>query len=148
MISGEIHMRRLPLAFFSVAALCALGGMIWGAVMGSTQNFTLMPAHAHLNLVGWATLALMGGFYALTGKAGRLGWINFGLSTAAVLVMIPALAVMLAGNKAAEPVVIGGAVLAILGMLTFVIVVLSTWRGVPEAEADAADAEIVRKAAA
>lgn len=122
-------MRRLPLAFFSAAALCALGGMIWGAVMGSKQDFTLMPAHAHLNLVGWATLALMGGFYALSGKGGRLGWINFGLSTAAVAVMIPALAMMLATqNKALEPFVIAGSVLAILGMATFVVVVLSAWR--------------------
>lgn len=135
-------MRRLPLAFFSAAALCALGGMIWGAIMGSSQNFVLMPAHAHLNLVGWATLALMGGFYALSGRGGRLGWLNFGLSVAGVAVMIPALAVMLAtANHAMEPLVIGGSALAILGMATFVVVVLTTWAQ------PAAQATPLRKAA-
>lgn len=138
-------MRRLPLAFFSAAALCALGGMIWGAIMGGRQDFTLMPAHAHLNLVGWATLALMGGFYALSGKGGRLGWINFGLSVAGVVVMIPALALMLASqNKALEPAVIAGSLLAILGMATFVVVVLSGWRTEPAVEAEATP---LRKAA-
>jgi hypothetical protein len=135
-------MRRLPLAFFSVAALCALTGMIWGAIMGSTENFTLMPAHAHLNLVGWATLDLMGGFYQLSGKGGRIGWINFGLSSAAVVVMIPSLAVMLSGDKAAEKGVMAGATLAILGMLTFVGVVLSGWFSAEAGAAASARAEI------
>lgn len=129
-------MRRLPLAFFSAAALCALGGMIWGAIMGARQDFTLMPAHAHLNLVGWATLALMGGFYALSGRGGRLGWLNFGLSVSAVLVMIPSLALMLGtANHALEPFVIAGSLLAILGMATFLVVVLTTWAGQPSSEA-------------
>jgi hypothetical protein len=121
-------MQRLPLAFFSAGALCALGGMIWGIHMGSTQDFTMMPVHAHLNLVGWASLAIMGSFYAVSGKAGRLGWINFFLSAGALVVLIPSLAMVLGGNKAAEPVVIGGSVLALLGMLTFAIVVFSGWR--------------------
>jgi hypothetical protein len=124
-------MNRLPLAFYSAAALCALTGMIWGAVMGSTQDFTLMPAHAHLNLVGWASLALMGSFYQLSGRAGRLGWTNFVLSTAAVAVMIPSLAVMLSGHQGLEPLVIASSGVAILGMATFVVSVLSAWRDAP-----------------
>lgn len=120
-------MRKLPLAFFSAAALCALGGMIWGAMMGSSEDFTLMPAHAHLNLVGWTTLALMGAFYQLSGREGRIGWLNFGLSAAAVVVMIPSLAIYLGGDKGAHAGVIAGSVLAILGMFTFLGVVLSGW---------------------
>jgi hypothetical protein len=104
--------------------------MAWGMYMGSHQDFTMAPAHAHLNLVGWASLALMGTFYQLSGKGGRLGWLNFALSTAAVLVMIPFLAMFLGGKQTAEPAVIGGSVLAILGMLTFLFNVLTTWRHV------------------
>ena len=121
-------MNRLPLAFFSAAALCALSGMIWGAVMGATQDFTTMPAHAHLNLVGWASLALMGGFYQLTGRSDRLGWINFGLSTGGVVLMTPTLALLLLGDSSLEPVVIAASVIALLGMATFVLSVLGTWR--------------------
>ena len=121
-------MPRLPLAFFSAAALCALGGMSWGIYMGSTENFAMMPAHAHLNLVGWASLAIMGTFYALSGNGGRLGWVNWFLSVAGVVVMVPSLAMVLGGDKAAESGVIAGSVLAILGMATFAVVVLSGWR--------------------
>src|SRR5258705_7080524 len=123
-----MNMPRLPLAFFSAGALCALGGMAWGIYMASTQNFTMMPVHTHLNLVGWASLAIMGGFYALSGKSGRLGWINFFLSAGAVVVMVPSLAIMLAGNPSAEPAVIAGSLLAVLGMDTLAIIVLSGWR--------------------
>jgi len=121
-------MPRLPLAFFSAAALCALGGMVWGVMMASSNDHGMMPAHAHLNLMGWTTLALMGGFYALTGKGGRLGWTNFVLSAGGVVVAIPSLALLLAGNKAAEGGAVAGSVLALLGMLTFVVVVFSGWR--------------------
>ena len=120
-------MRKLPLAFFSAAVLFVMGGMIWGAIMGASENFALAPAHAHLNLVGWTTMALMGTFYALSGKGGRLGWINFGLSAAAVVVMIPYLALYLNGDKPAHNGVIVGTVLAILGMATFLFNVLTTW---------------------
>ena len=121
-------MNRLSLAFFSVGGLCVMGGMIWGVVMGSTQDFTMAPAHAHLNLLGWASLGLMGTFYALSGKGGRLGWINFWLSTLGVAVMVPFLVMVLNGRKAAEGGIIAGATLAMLGMATFLLVVLSAWR--------------------
>jgi hypothetical protein len=121
-------MQKLPLAFFSAAALCVTVGMTWGIVIGMKQDFTTAPAHAHLNLVGWASLALMGTFYALTGKAGRIGWLNFFLSTSAVVFMVPFLALYLSGMHAAQPGLIVGSVLALLGMLTFLFNVLSTWR--------------------
>ena len=121
-------MTRLSLAFFSAAVLCVLGGMSWGAYMGSTENFTLMPAHAHLNLVGWASLGLMGTFYQLSGKTSRLGWINFFISVAAVVVMIPSLALYLGGSKSAAGPLAIGSVLAIVGMLTFAASVLSEWK--------------------
>ncbi len=124
-------MNKLSLSFFSAGALCALGGMIWGNYMGATGDFTLSPAHAHLNLVGWASLAIMGTFYALSGKSGRLGWANFGLSTSGVVVMIPFLARYLLGDPGAHVGVAVGGVLALLGMLTFVITVLSGWRAAP-----------------
>lgn len=121
-------MPRLPLAFFTAATVCALCGMVWGAVMGSNEDFTLAPAHAHLNLVGWATLALMGAFYALSKQGGRLGWLNFWLSTVGVAIFVPSLALMLAGVKAATVGVMIGPLLALLGMLVFLWMVLAAWR--------------------
>lgn len=120
-------MPKVSLAFFTAAVLCLLGGMVWGVIMGMTQNFILSPAHAHLNLVGWATLGLMGTFYALRGSGGRLAWINFALSTLGVAVMVPALAIYLNGNKAADPALIAGSLIVVLGMLTFLGSVLGSW---------------------
>jgi len=57
----------------------------------------MMPVHAHLNLLGWVTVALYGTFYALTHASlkPRLAWTNFVLSAIGVVVMIPSLALYL-----------------------------------------------------
>lgn len=120
-------MPRLSLAFFTTAALCAIAGMIWGIHMAATHDFTMAPAHAHLNLVGWATLALMGAFYGLAGERApkTLGWINYVVSTIAVVVMIPSLAYLLAGHP--NFIVDIAAALALAGMVIFLISVLVVW---------------------
>jgi len=71
----------------------------------------------------------MGAFYALAGARAprRLGWINFGLSNLGVLITIPALARMLAGDKGVTPFVQAGTGIVILGMLTFVAAISSLW---------------------
>jgi hypothetical protein len=44
-----------PIALmFMTAAAC----MVAGTTMGITHDFALAPGHAHLNLLGWASLAL------------------------------------------------------------------------------------------
>jgi hypothetical protein len=121
-------MSRLSLAFFTTGGLCVLGGMVWGVLMAASNDHSMMPAHAHLNLMGWATLALMGTFYALSGRSDRLGWSNYWISTLSVVVSIPALAMLLGGNAAAEKFTIAGSLLAILGMLTFLASVAAHWR--------------------
>jgi hypothetical protein len=120
-------MSRLPLSFFSIAALCGLVGMIFGAIMGATEDFTLSPSHAHLNLLGWTSLAIMGTYYQLAARGGRLGWINFALSSAGAVLMSGSLALYLAGNPAFLGGVMAGTALAVLGMLVFVASVLTGW---------------------
>jgi hypothetical protein len=47
--------------WFLVAAVLYLGvGEAMGTWMGITEDFALAPVHAHVNLLGWATLALFG----------------------------------------------------------------------------------------
>ena len=43
--------------------------MLAGSAMGIQQNFTLGPAHAHLNLVGGVLLFLFGLYYRLVPAA-------------------------------------------------------------------------------
>jgi peptidoglycan/LPS O-acetylase OafA/YrhL len=50
---------------FPVAVLMVLAGMIWGIIMAISDDHSAMPAHAHLNLLGWVCLFLFGIFYHL-----------------------------------------------------------------------------------
>ena len=116
-------MPRVSAAFFMTGALFLLIGMCWGMAMAMTENFTLAPAHAHLNLLGWVTMALYGTFYALTRQtmSPRLAWANFIVSGLGVLVLIPSLTLFLGhGNEPKYiPVMVVGEVLTVLGMLIF-----------------------------
>jgi hypothetical protein len=65
---------RIGLYFLGLASLCLLGGVAMGMFMGMTHDFQLSPVHAHLNLLGWASLALFGLAYcAVPGLAE--GWL-------------------------------------------------------------------------
>jgi len=89
-------MPRVSLWFFPVAPIYVLIGMGTGIFMGATSNFTLAPAHAHLNLIGWVTMALYGTFYALARDASpKLAWTTFWLNNVAVAVMFPSLGMVL-----------------------------------------------------
>ena len=116
-------MPRVSAAFFATAVICVLIGMPWGMYMGATENFTLAPAHAHLNLVGWVTMALYGTFYALT--RGTLvvpmAWINYVLSLAGALILLPALTLFLGNGNDPKyvPFMVTGEVLTFLGMAVF-----------------------------
>lgn len=115
-------MPRVSAAFFVTGGLFVLVGMLAGMYMGADEDFRIAAAHAHLNLVGWVTMALYGGFYALTAKtmSKRLAWTNYALSTAGVLVMIPSLAIFLTTrDKGLIPVMIVGEVLSLLSLLVF-----------------------------
>jgi cbb3-type cytochrome oxidase subunit 1 len=50
---------------FRAAVLLVIAGMVWGIVMGISQDHSTMPAHAHLNLLGWVSLFLFGIYYHL-----------------------------------------------------------------------------------
>ena len=120
-------MPRVSAAFFAFGALSLLVGMTLGMQMGGSGDFTLMPAHAHLNLLGWVTMSIYGAFYALTREtlSEKLAWTNFGLSAAGVIVMIPFLAMMLSsGNEALEVYVALGGGISMLGLLVFIVSVV------------------------
>lgn len=88
----------------------------------------MMPAHAHLNLLGWVTLSIMGGFYALpVSRPGVLAWVNFVLSSLGAIMMAVLLPQVLT-EKLPGTVMMASEVPAILGMICFLISVISSWR--------------------
>src|SRR5690349_13129189 len=115
-------MPAISAAFFAFGVVAMMIGMTLGMHMGMSGNFTLMPVHAHLNLLGFVVMAVYGTFYALTRETinYRLAWINFAFSAAGVLVMTPMLALMLtSGDTALEPFVGIGGALAMIGLIAF-----------------------------
>ena len=129
---------RWPHAFFATAALYGMGGMLWGLTMAISDNHATYSAHAHLNLLGWVSLALMGTFYALLGQ-GVANWIklvNFTLSNIGVLFMISGLYLYLgqAGPKSVyAPMLAVGGLSAVAGFLVFGVTVISTMLRKPAA---------------
>lgn len=116
---------------FIFAALSALGGMVLGITMGISQDFTLAPAHAHLNLLGWVTMAIYGLYHRGIGRSGGLaGWVQVALGAAGAAAMSGGLGAYLGfGDTDFLPTVIAGSLLAFLSMLLFVGLVLQDMLG-------------------
>lgn len=123
-------MPRVSLWFFAVAVIYATIGMAWGLHMGASQDHVLYPAHAHWNLLGWVGMSIYGTFYALAREQAsqKLAWATFVLANLGALIMAPSLALLLAGgDDPNSPYFMGvgvGAVITILGMITFAV---SVW---------------------
>jgi hypothetical protein len=121
---------RWPHAFFAMAALYAMIGDLWGLAMSISKDHGTYSAHAHLNLLGWISLALMGTFYAVLGQ-GVPNWIkalNFSLSNLGVVCMITGLFLYL-GQKG-SPAVFGpllavGGLSVVAGFIVFGLTVIS-----------------------
>lgn len=122
-------MPRISFFFFTTGALFVLIGVGLGIWMGVHENFTLAPVHAHINLIGWASMGLMGAFYAVAGEAAprRLGWITWALMTAGLSVLAPCLGLLLLGDKTIAPILGVAESVVALAMLSFFIAVLITW---------------------
>jgi len=117
-------MPRVSAAFFALGVICLFIGMSMGMQMGASEDFTVMPAHAHLNLLGWVTMAIYGTFYALTHASlkPKLAWTNFALAAIGVAAMIPSLALYLPAHDAKFiPGIMVGEIATVLSLLTFAI---------------------------
>src|SRR5882672_8192559 len=56
-------------SLFRISVSFGLVGIILGIVMGMRQDFVLMPAHAHLNLLGFVTMFLSALYYRVVPEA-------------------------------------------------------------------------------
>ena len=72
----------------SVVFLCC--GVALGVYMGSTETFTQMPTHAHINLVGGVWMFLAGLFYNAHPKlSSKLTLSHYVLAVVGFVVFIP-----------------------------------------------------------
>lgn len=56
-------MPRIDVSFIVIGVLFLIAGMLLGITMGATHDFQYVPVHSHINLLGWASLALFGLIY-------------------------------------------------------------------------------------
>jgi len=114
---------------FRVSVLLGLFGMALGIVMGIRQDFSLAPAHAHLNLLGFVALFLAGLYYRVVPEAAAsiLAKVHAVAAIVGALLFPVGIASVLLGDHARfMPIVLTGAVIVFIGMLLFVIIVFRT----------------------
>src|ERR1700704_5021667 len=105
-------------SLFRISVSLGLIGIVLGIVMGIRQDFVLMPAHAHLNLLGFVTMFLSALYYRVVPEAGASGLARYQaiVSVAgAVVFPIGIACVLLGGHDRFEPVVVAGALSVPLG---------------------------------
>lgn len=111
--------------FLRLGALSALVGMSLGVWMGANQDFVLRPVHAHINLIGFASMMLFGLFYRAFPAAGR-GWMpmtHFVLSVIGFLILMPSLTLMLLGKPLFVPGMIASEIMLVASIALFVVIV-------------------------
>ena len=117
-------MKRIDLNFLLLATVMLIVGVVLGIVMGARGDFQLAPVHAHINLVGWASLALFGLTYRAYPQlaAYKLARFHFIVSATAA-VLFPA-GVALAVLRQQPGLAIFAALLWLAGTLLFLVQLL------------------------
>lgn len=97
----------LGVMWFKAAVVYFIMGVGLGIYMGASGDHVLIPVHAHFNLLGWVSLALIGLIYRQFPKAGshRLATVQFWLHNVGLLVAMVLLIGLLRGNTALDPLI-------------------------------------------
>lgn len=115
---------NLSMRFLLTAALWGVIGMLLGIIMGARQDFSMAPVHAHINLLGWVSLAIYGIVYRLypVMTEGKLAGWQFYLANLGLLIMAPSLAMVLKDGKSALPALILSEFMVFGALLLFLLI--------------------------
>lgn len=121
-------MRGVALWFFTSAVIYVTLGMMFGIWMSASHDHGLASAHAHLNLVGWVTMALFGVYYHLVPAAaqGRLAVLHFALATIGLWLLVPGIVLAIRGKT--EILAALGSFVTLASMMLFLAVVFGNRR--------------------
>lgn len=108
-------------AWLRLAAVYFAVGVILGVAMGASGDHSLFPLHAHVNLLGWVSMALFGliGMACPSVGVGRIATAQFWMHNVGLPVMLGALTLKLRGVEAAEPVIGVASIIVGLSVLLF-----------------------------
>lgn len=91
---------RLAAVYFAV-------GVMLGVTMGASGDHSLFPVHAHINLLGWVSMALFGliGTVHPSITEGRIAAAQFWMHNVGVPVLLCALTLRIKGYQSVEPLI-------------------------------------------
>ena len=128
---------------FRAAVLFGLLGMGLGIAMAIARDHAAMPAHAHLNLLGWVSLFLFGLYYRLHPalERDRRAHVQVWSWLVGTVVMAIGVGLVHTGTTSAEPLAAGGSFIVFASMLLFAWLLFQTERAGVSARPAAAPAE-------
>ena len=112
---------KLSQRWFLAAVSYFVIGISFGVYMGASGDHSLFAVHAHINLLGWASMAITGLLYRsfpAAAQSGLSAW-HFWLYQLAAPVMLLAVALIYSGHKEAEPVAGAASVVVLVSVLMF-----------------------------
>lgn len=106
-----------------IAAVYLVVGLVLGVAMGIAGDFSLMSVHAHLALLGWATMALTGVIYILMPGCARsrLAGLHFWGHNIGLPVMMASLALVQSNEAILEPVIAASSMLVLVSLVLFTV---------------------------
>ena len=116
--------------FLRLAVVYLLIGVCIGVMMAKQHDHTLAVVHAHINLLGWASMFLFGLFYRAFPEAERsvFGYLHFWIHNIALPIQMVSLAMLVSGNESVEGWVAGASVAIVVGLVFFAINVWNSTR--------------------
>ena len=96
-------------------------GMIWGIQMGISKDHAAMPAHAHLNLLGFVSLFLFGFYYRLHPSLdrSRTALAQITVWIVGTITMTIGVGLVHTGHEAGEPFAAIGSLVVLAAVLMF-----------------------------
>jgi hypothetical protein len=106
---------------FQSAVLLLLAGMVWGIVMAISDDHAALPAHAHLNLLGWVSLFLFGIYYHLHPSSGgtRAALIQVWTWIVGTVILTIGVGLVHTGHPVGDPIAAVGALVVFADALLF-----------------------------
>lgn len=117
-------MNGISFYFMVLAVISAVCGMLLGIQMSASHDHMMAPVHAHLNLIGWVSMAIFASYYHTVAKAreGLLPRIHLGLAVLGVIIIVPGIAMAI--KEQGEALAVVGSFLTLASMLVFLLVVV------------------------
>ncbi len=120
----------MGIRFIKLAAIYFLIGIGLGIFMEMAQDHALMGVHAHINLVGWVSMALFGLLYHFFPRLGnnKLAKAHFWLYNLSLPLFMLGLGFLLYGNESLLLLVIIGSNVLAISVIVFVMNVFKNLR--------------------